>query len=1003
MNDFFEAMGRSHVALNRTIESLGVPYSDPFNEEAAIFDVNDPADMGRVKVITKDDLVSDWIPVNGSSRGRLSAKYIGATVMVAKTNGRSEDMYVVGILSNSPTVGVVGTPIQIPIIDESLGLWSGSSDPGLRCNKTNEGRTYVLSNEMNQDLVICLRRTSPQTGSAPAWAWKSLTNGLWVEKGINPGNAGDLRVTQGQGENPGIPECTESLLGEMHEYTEDRGFRTTLMRCQRDENKSYSWVPASAIPTYFRSALPNCTEKLHGMKALADDGNNSEEVTCQRYQGQMAWVRQGKRKPHKFFDAGGAITRDQFLGGYGPIPELKREGEDAASGFDWVSGDKAIVEGVFDQLFRDLPLTGTDPNLRSALQVAGLLPAQAFDNADTLSRIARASVEAKTGVPVSELTQVIRQSLDSGQQIDSATAKLLEGVGQAGDILVNGVQAGSESAALVQIGQSTLQAALISLDPKTASVMTGLMSGGIIGAIDTAVILQLNSLPPEVNKYVQPILEISKSLLGGYPSTLSNLILTASGGGLLSAVTSTINAAVGSNIVTPQLLSTVATGLFTGDFGSVPQLFASVGGLSVIPKLPPELGSLPLLATSLLGLFGQQQSLSQLFGAAGLGLTALNTLLGGNFNSAVSILAGISALAGIFSTVAGLSACPCGPKCRKTSHGKDSDGNNLLARCGSMSANNANAYSPTGTPIPNNTGPIALDQKSIFTLLGSNLIPPNIFNLTSSITTLPRVGQMASRFYDSRHADETEFMLELTHTVEAIEKTFKIADNNITRIESIERKLIDALFNLINNVICKKKGKGGGLSLMTELIRDVRENSQAIRDLYQFTRSLDRRKKGGPAGVRPTTNIVRSIANISSLVKLSARGCKEATKLLNSAVIPAHLEWLTMEPGTDFSSVLGDYGPDVPVPFPDERTIFNSERVLAESISSKVGGNDPQASDSLSRVLTPGLVEELRSVDASGNPLTGETDPFTDGTIPLERGESLYDRIVGRTGQKDCE
>lgn len=1012
---FFKAMALSQAAINRTVESLGVPFSDPFNEEAVIADVNDPLNMGRVKVITSDDITSDWIPVTGSIKGRLSAKFIGAKVLVTKKDGRSEDMYVISVLSSGPELGVVGNPVQIPIIDEGIGVWSGSNDAGMRCNESNEGRLYVLSNEMNQDLVVCLRRSSPQTGSGDRWAWKSLTSGLWVEKGINPGNEGDLRLAPDHKTNPGIPQCNESMLGEMHEFSEDRGFRTMLKRCQRDENKSFAWVPASAIPTYFRTTLPTCKESLHGMKAVVDDGNNSEEVTCQRYQGQMTWTRQGKRIPHKFFDQGEVLSKEDFVSAFGPIPALRKEGE-SESGFDWVSQNKDLVNTVFTQLFRDVPLTGTDPNLRAALNIAGITPTQPFDQSETLRRIAQSTIESATGQSLDSITQAIRSSREANNNDggsvdidvdDEVVAAALSSIGDAAPILTSSVATRSEQQALEVIGQRSLQSALISLDPQTASVMTGLLAGGIIGAIDTTVLLGLDQIPPEVNKFVQPTLAVSSSLLSGYPSTLENLLLTASGGGLLAAVNSTIASAIGTNIVNPVLLTSLTTSLLNGTYGGVPQIFASLGALSALPKLPPELGSLPLLATSLLGMFGQGQSLSQLFGSAGLGLSALSSLLGPNFATVGLLLGGIGALLSVLQSFGIISDCPCGPKCRKTAHGKDSDGNNLLAKCNSMSSNNANSYSPTGLPIPNNTGPIASSLQLFFTLLGSNLIPTNPLNLTSSITTIPRVGQMATRFYDSRFSDQTEFMLELTHTVEAIEKTFKVTDNNITRIESIERKLIDALFNLINNIICRKSKKGGkGLSMLTELIRDVRENAQAIRDLYAFTRSLDRRKKGGPAGVRLTTGISRSIQNIASLPKLSARGCRQATQLLSSAVIPADIEWKSMEPGNAFDrairerlgdDVIGDYIPDLQPPFPSEQTIFNEGRVLAESLESRVGsGIDPQPSQTLDRLLTPGQIETLKQTPS----FLG--DPPLD-RIALEGGESLYDRIIGRTGEKDCE
>lgn len=326
----FRLMAARNEAIDRLIEGSG----DPFNEEAVISDVNDPLRLGRVRVTTKDGIVSgDWLTVPGSNSGVLSARYIGARVLVGKKDGRSDDMFVIGIIRNDPDVGIPGNPIQLPIIDESMGVWSNpTSDAGMRCSQENEGRMYVLSNEMSQDVVVCLRRTNKQVGNSAAWAWKSITSGLWVEKGFNPGNASTPAISQSQQENPGIPECTEALLGEIHEFTEDRGFRTTTLVCRRDENKDFSWMPLSAPPVFFRTTLPKCSEKVHGMEAVVDDGNNSEFMVCQRYQGLMRWVRQGRRIPHKFFSKEKPLSRIQFTTSFNQIPALA---ETALPTDDW--------------------------------------------------------------------------------------------------------------------------------------------------------------------------------------------------------------------------------------------------------------------------------------------------------------------------------------------------------------------------------------------------------------------------------------------------------------------------------------------------------------------------------------------------------------------------------------------------------------------------------------------------------------------------------------------
>jgi hypothetical protein len=1068
---------------SRIIETLGVPYADPFNEEGQIADVNDPLKLGRVKVRTDDQIVSDWIPVSGSNSGTLSARYIGAQVLIGKRRGRSEDMYVIGVVRSDPGVGINGNPLQLPIIDESMAVWNGSTDPGMSCNEGNQGRMYVLSNEMNQDVVVCLRRNSKQVGNKSSWAWKSITNGLWVEKGINPGNETTLAIEQGQKRNPGIPECSEALAGEEHEFAEDRGFRTIKMICQRDENKVWNWRPSSAVPTYFRTTMPNCTEELHGMEAVLDDGNNSELLICQRYQGLMRWVKQGRRVPHKFHPVDKPLSRIEFTSSYNPVPALE-EGAVAsvplgadiplgpftplpAPGFVPVPGGNLprpnlrglpgpdgkprpwgwrpnllvesipeMNEAVLATVIPAISLTGTDPALRALLETAALVPATAFDGAETLQQAAREALLVRTGIPVETLFQTIRQELDDNGSLTLETGTVLAGLGAAADVLVNGVIAGDTSSALLQIGQDTLRNALLSLEPRAASVMTGLMSGGIAGAIDSAVAIGLDELPPEVSKYVRPVIDIAQGILASaYPATLGNILNSAAGGGLLGAISSTINIAAGSGVVNPALLESIVTGLGSGSFGEIPKLFGSLSNLDAIAKMPEGLGSLPVLATTAMGLIGQADSLTKLFGQGGLGIDGLNSLVGGGFNAAATIFNGVAGLKGVFG--GGDGDCPCGPNCRKTAHGEDSDGNNLLEKCGALTANNANSYSPGGLPVPNNTGPVAQAQGLVNTLVGSNLIPSNRADLTKMVEQVDRVKEMAERFNAARFADLPEHLAELAYTFEAVEKSFKTADNNITGVESVERKLIDALYNLLNNFTCKK----GGSAIMTSLMNDAKENAQAIRDLYKYVKKLDRVKDGGSAAVRVTTNLANSFANIPGLVKLSRKTCVEAKKIMDGAVKPADKEWRDLTPGKDFTSVLGTYGPAIPAPYPDERTLFDRDRILAISAESKLGETSPQPTTLLESVLAPDQIKALKRTGAVSGELAGSdvlnggtgavsgelagsdvlnggtgavsgelagSDVLNGGTGPglsasPGSGESsLYDTIVGREGKTDC-
>lgn len=993
-------------AQRRTVEVLGVPYADPFNEEGVIVDVNDPKKLGRVKVTTNDDITSDWIPVNGSNSGVLSARYLGAKVLVGKTNGRSENMYVIGVSRTDPEIGITGNPVQLPILDESVG--GKSDDIGMKCNAGNSGRMYVLSNEMNEDVVVCLRRTNKQVGNGDAWAWKSMTSGLWVEKGINPGNSSTPAINQAQLRNPGIPKCTEALLGEVHEFTEDRGFRTTSMVCRRDENKNFSWMPLSAPPVFFRSALPKCTEKVHGMEAVIDDGNNSEFLVCQRYQGLLRWVRQGSRIPHKFYSKESPLSRIQFISAFNEVKALEEVGE-----YDRWQETADMINVAFDETIKLIPLTGTDPKLKELLKLAGLVPDTAFDSAQVLKRVASESLRKQTGLPIESITRIIADDLNRDGELSLDSRQALTAIGKTVDILVNGTADGNIDAALLQIGRTGLQSALLSLEPRTASVMTALMGSGISGAVDAAVAIGLDQLPPEVNKYASPVINIAKDLLTSkYPASLGNILNSAAGGGLLSSISGTINNAVGSGIVSPQLLGTLATGLTDGSLGDIPKLFGSLSNLDAIVKTPTSLGSLPVLATTALGLVGQAGAMKDLLGIGGIGLDNLDDLIGNGFNSASTIVSGVKGLASILGGGASGLGCPCDPKCRKTAHGEDSDGNNLVEKCGAMTANNANSYAPTGNPLQNNFGPIALDLGLKATEVGAELIPKNIRDLTGYIKTVSRAKDMAEKFFSSRNADEVEKVSELAYTLEAVEKGLKTADNNITRVESVEKKLIDSMYDMLEAIVYNRKGAGRGTAIIPNLIRDVRENSQAIKDLYKFTRKLDSVKTGGTANVTVTERIARAFQNIPDLQALNRLNRQEALRVLRRGITPAYREWKTMNPLG--GGGLGSYGPPLPDPYNNERTLFNRDRILAISLESKLADDNGPPDDEvlLNAALSPEQTQLLKSISGAGEEVTrigssilnGNSEPGSITPTAASDGEStLYDVIVGREGQTNCE
>jgi hypothetical protein len=981
----------------RIIESLGVPFTDPFNEVAIISDVNDPKKLGRVKVIADDGITSHWIRVSGSNKGTLSARFIGSRVLIGKINGRSENMYVIGILNNDPESGVNGMPIQLPLIDESTEVWNNTTDSGMKCNEGNQGRVYILSNEMNQDVVVCLRRDNPQTGSDPVWAWKSLTNGLWVEKGINPGNSSEEFITQAQEKNPGIPKCDESLLGEIHDFTEDRKFRTTTLQCRRDENGGFTWMPLSAPPVVFKTTLPQCTESVHGMEAILDDGNNSEFLICQRYQGVMRWAKQGRRIVHKFYPLDNPPTRGEFLETFNPIGAL--EGGADEGGYDWITNDIDLALAILDKVISFIPLTNTDPRLESLLELANLIPRNAFNGADVLVEAANEAVRRKSGFPITTIINQIRGELDEFGEITPELSQVLKGLGEAGTVLLEGSKQGTVNDSLLDIGKNTLINSLSVIEPQSASVLYGLMAGGIWGAVDSATALGLDKLPPETSKYVAPIVDIARELIKEYPKSLGDVLTSSVNGGLKTLVSGELNKLIGSNIVSPQLIDKVGNLLSSGSLGEVGKLFNSFSNLK---EIATTFGGLPVLSSTLLGALGVEGSVASLIGTgAGIGLEGLSLLLGEETNPTALILAGVSGLSSLLSGFTPKGGCPCDPKCRKVSHGRDSDGVELLEKCGALTRNNANAYSPTGFPIPNNIGDVAKSLGLNPTDVGKNLLPGNIRDFSSVISTVSRVKDMAESFYASRNADDAEREAEMAYTFEAIEKSLKVLENNITRVESVEKNLIDSAYNLVKEIVDKPGG-----AILEKLIIDARENAQAIKDLYGFVKALDIVKKGKSARVNVTPSIQSSFNNIPDLSKLSKKNKKEAAKILSLGVAPAYADWRSM---TDLDSALGAYIDTIPDPFPSERTLFDEPRVVSISLESKILEDSNENDQIFNRILSPNQIQSLKDSffdRGDGTYKSISSDLVEDQPLIDDRGQekvlSVYDEVIAREGNINC-
>lgn len=967
----FHDLHQSQELLSRVVQNTGAPYADPYNEEATISAVSDPKQEGRVKVIyKKDNIQSDWLYVNGSGSGQLSSQYIGARCTIVKIGGNSAAGIVTAIYSNDQGQGSIGNPLQIPTVSDQLASKSpgGNGDPGLKCNEGNKGRTYIISNEFGQDLVICLRRDSPQRNGADkaSWSWKSLTHSEWIEKGLDPGASSDPTVSDKYKSNPGIPACTEAMAGEVHEFSEDRAYRSMAIKCKRDENGKYGWMPEGATPVFIRTTLPTCTENLHGMNAILDTGKESEFIVCSRYSGKMLWTKQGKREPIQFFNKDLPPVKSDWIKGIKPIAALSEVPSQSnfAKGFE---------EGIIKEALITIPPFGTDPTFRLLLEAANILPGK-FDAGQTWSNVAKTLILNKSGKSIDNIVAQLSRDFERGGDLSTESADVLSALGGIADVVVKGARGGTIDISLKDIGKLALNQALSNISPAAASVYLGYMSGGTLGAIDTAVATGLDILPPTLGGVLSPLFNIGKLALKNQPLNYSTIIDAALNGGLVNTVQSILSGKADfANFNVDKLSSLISEGAL----GSIAKVFSDFSNLDSIEKLA---GSIPKLATTALSLLGQGKGFASFLGPGGIGLDAVNLLTG--INPVAGLLGGLAKK--LFKRGSG---CPCDPSCRKVDKFKDSDGVNPAEKCGSVIANHAGAFSPDGVITQNNDNEVAKSTGVLPTGVGTNLVANLPFDLTSALVNVDTIKNLPQVVFNSRYADQPDLDVTNAYTTEAILTALKHADNNITKVESVERKLIDTSANVLTTLLETGGGSKKGLGIINKLIKDIKDNSEAIRDLYKFAKTLDNRKKGPKAPVRPTSAIVRSIGNIKQLSKLNSLSKKQANTILNKGIRPADREWRTLSPALDklnlANVILGEFAPDLPPYFSkdDMKTVFDEDFALNYSLSSRTNSTDPQQGDlttKLSSDLTPRLYSDIASSDEART-IFGEIQKSNEG------------------------
>lgn len=961
MSDFFSELQQIKELSSRTSEAMGGVYSDPFNEIATIVSVSDPLQLGRVKVQFQDGDVSDWTPVLGSNTGILSAQYIGASCLITKAHGNSGDAFVAGFFNLDPNVTVSGAPVQLTLLDEQVEAYrpaqTTGGDQGLKCNKGNAGKAYIIQNEIDQDVVVCMRRNNPQEGGEDIWNWKSLTHSKWVEKGFDPG-VSNPTVVNYKGKT-GLPECSKAFEGEIHAFAEDRKFRSFEIKCDRDENGNYNWKPLNSTPVFFRTLLPPCTENLHGMNAIVDDGINSQRVSCQRYQGQMRWVNSGKREPIQFYDADPPMTKEEFINSAKAISAFSDTA--SAVGFALSSQETQLV---LTTAASAVPSVATDPQLHAAMVRGNALPPK-FDAQKLLGDIVKIVAASRSSISISSLTDQLITAINrqEGEDLDPTLVQILSVAGDAGEAIRRGLENGELEASFSDLGKQYLNTAIRSLPPQVRSVYTGYMSRGALGAIDAAALVGISQLPEEVAQYVSPIWDLASDIIRSKPSSISDVFESALGlsGKSLPQTIDKISSLAGTFGDLVGVGSNITSMLKSGVLGDVAGAITNFTNLSGLPKLN-GLSSVPQLASTALELVGAGKQFVDLLGQGGIGLNSFQALSG--INPISTMLAGVPALSSVFSGLGGGADCPCDPKCRKISHSEDSDGNILLKECGNVVANSASSYAPEGDITQNNENVVAKALDLLPTAIGEDLCIPNTFDLTQMLTTVKRLSEMADRVESAKNADWPELWQELVYTFEAIEKGFKQTDNNITKVESIERKLIDAQYRLITKLMV------GNSSFFSQTLLSIIETSKAIKDTYNYVKRLDFVKNGARVGVIPTGSLLNVFKNITAIAKLNTASKLEANFINRSYLQTASNEWRQLEPAkglvnlADF--VIGLVPKDLPATFGKCRTTTDKNKVLKNSLESKINTTTGGGGKNTSSLVGLKLPSNIRDQAGTG-------------------------------------
>jgi hypothetical protein len=792
----------------------------------------------------------------------------------------------------------------------------------------------------------------------------------------------------------GIPQCSKEIEGQTVDFAEDRKYRNYTLKCSKDENQDYTWKPAGATPVFFRTTLPKCDEKTHGMDAVLDEGLNSSPLKCVRYQGEMKWVMTGKREPMRFYDQDPPLSRQQFLDSKKIMPKL----QDPTSSFSNLVG--SVSPQILRAVAAGVPAFSSTSPLGAALIAANAISGT-FNGSELLSNIASTVINGIDDgeFSVDSLISLASSSLTELGITDQRTANILGSLGNAGANLVKGLQDGSLNTEnlLQDLGQDALRETFRAISPELGSVYYGYMTGGLAGAIDSAAMVGIPQLPQEINDVIKPLLSIGAGVLESQSQGINSVLNSAVGLNtstpIDSAISSVVNIAKGgpTGALSSAAVAGATAALNAGGLGQVAQTIGPFASLTSVPKL--DATDLPGLASTALEIAGMGQQFSSLLGG-GIGLQGASNLLGGGANPVAGLLGGV--IGGLGGAGAG---CPCSPSCRKVKHSEDSDGNTLLEPCGNVVANSHSSYAPENDPTKNNENIVAESLGRIPTLIGKELCVPNLFDLTEMIQEVDRLKNMADRFESSKDADWPEMWSELNYTFETIEKAFKQTDRNITKLEGTVRGLLDSQARMANRMLALD-----GSFLPTMLLSMV-DSYKAIQDIYEYVRRLDSVKDGGGAGVAVTGNLSTTFRNIVRIAKQITAAKKEADFQFGNYLNPVDKEWRDMNPAKGIQSLKDIILAKVPT-FPDVNSLFgkcstvrDKSRVLKDSLEAKlnspVPGGDSDSGSSLSSKISPKNKNKAKSLSID------PTDP-TPPPLSTLLDQIQYEQGRAQEGKADC-